>query len=105
MIWIWLAATIAHVALSWRAAFRLLPAAASLDERIFTAVLVAIGGLSVVLHGVALITGLTLPAVLAALAVLLPPLFPAAESLIVASHRFVVPRGHRIAIDGNDRLA
>ncbi len=57
----WAAATVLHFALTVRAAGRLLPpSVASLDERLFAAVLGGVASLSIVLHGVAVTTGLGL---------------------------------------------
>ena len=58
---LWSIATAGHVLASSVWSARLEPPDASDDERLFAAALVAVGSLSLVLHGVAIATGLTLP--------------------------------------------
>jgi len=68
-LWLWLVATAGHFALTARWADRLgIGATASIDQRFFAIVLGGVGTLSLVLHGVAVLAGLSLTGGLVGLA-------------------------------------
>src|SRR5690348_13622087 len=69
LIWMWLALTSAHVALSARWARRAADAVPSTDEIFFVAMLAGTGSLSLALHAALTRGGITLPRVAVALAV------------------------------------